>query len=376
MTGALTLSLLCVLLSQDRPKLAIHPLQVKAERHEADLRIRFSQEVLQHRINSVGTRQIPTWLGKQPKASCLGKTECLKQMAEAMGATYVLYASLEVGEQDYVLSAKVIRADGEVVRSVEGLSHPRDLEQHWGDDAQRVFKVLLSQLKLGVLPVRPLMLAAEEGKASEGKAAEEGPMMELDLQDDEAPVVQGLGKGAPQRKGRRTVRGAAEGVEESEKAEGWQEAAPKVSRVTLLRVVEPFTGWAPPSSAWARPRYMELNNKPTPLRTTAYVMTGMGGATFIASGIFWLMAQSQKSFLEKNAPGGVVVPGIAPQEIWSAHKKAQLYPQIGVYLAGTGAVFMGAAATLFVLSYVLEEGMPFALVPLKGGVSLSYGKRF
>jgi hypothetical protein len=121
---------------------------------------------------------------------------------------------------------------------------------------------------------------------------------------------------------------------------------------------------------------MEIHKKPAPLKTTAYVMTGMSGATFIVGGIFGLMAQHQKNFLKKNAPNGAVKPGVAPQEVWSAHRKAQLYPKVGAYLAGSSLAFAGVAATLFLLSHVFEEGMPFALMPMPHGASLSFQKSF
>lgn len=382
MTGALTLSLFCVLLAQDKPKLAIHPLQVQAERHEADLRIRFAQEVLQHSISSMGTRQIPTWLAKRPKASCMGQEACLVQMAEAMGATYALYVSLVVGEEHYEMSAKVVRADGELVRHIEKVSYPRDLQKHWGDDVQEAFKVLLGQLRPEALPVHPLMLAAVEKEAEEkeegAEKEEEELIMELDLQESEdEQTSQGLRKSVGARKGKRPVRGGgAEMGEDAEKGGGRQGGVGAVSQKGALRVIEPLTGWAPASSTWTKPRYMELYNKPAPLRMAAYVVTGVSGTLFLTSGIFWLMAASQQGFLEKNVVGNVVVPGTKPREVWDAHKKAQLYPTVGTYLAVSGAVFAGAAAALFILSYVFEEGLPFALAPMKGGVSLGIRRRF
>jgi len=371
--GVLTLSLLCVLLAQDRPKVAVHPLEIQAERREADLGIRFTQEVLQRRMSSVESRQIPAWLAKQPKASCLGQTDCLKRMAEAMGATYALYASLVVSEQNYQISGKVVRSDGEVVRHVDLLSYPKNTQQHGAEDVQRVFRALLDELRPETLPTKPWAEAEEEGAAVKGAAAkeeegaaeeEEVSVMELDFQESEdEPTKAGLRRSASLRKGMYTS------------ATRWV-SSKNASLKNVPQLLEPLAGWAPPSSAWARPRYMELHNKPAPLRTTAYVMTGASGATLLTGGIFGLMGQSKKRFLEKNAPNAVVNPGVSLEKIWAAHKKAELYPQVGAYLAGTGLAFAGAAATLFILSHVFEEGMPFTLAPVPGGMSLGFQKSF
>ncbi|MCL2012335.1 MAG: hypothetical protein FWG75_06075 [Cystobacterineae bacterium] len=386
--GVLTLSLFCLLLAQDTPKVAIHPLQVQAERHEADLRIRFMQEVLQRRISSVGTRQIPGWLATQPKASCQGKTECLMKLAEAMGATYALYASLKVNEGDFQMSAKIVRADGAVLSHVERLLHPRNVQQHWGEDAQQAFKVLLNTLQPEALAIRPLMLAAEEkaAAAQEEPAAQEEeaavPTMELDFQELSVEDAKPLSRRNVSRRALRSPRGTLQNPEEAFEnpaaTQGSQLRVPSEipSQISVFRIVEPLTGWAPPSSAWTRPRHVELRDKPTPLRTAAFVMTGVSGAALAAGGIFGLMAKNRRSFLERNAPNGLVQPGVGPDELWSAHKKAQLYPKIGVYLAGSGAVLAGTAISLFILSHLLDEGIPFRLAPMRDGLLLSFQKRF
>jgi hypothetical protein len=84
--------------------------------------------------------------------SCLDKGGCLEKLCAATGATYALFASLDLKGTKFVLKARVVAADGSEARVVSSLEIEKDLLSPRARQVQAAFKQLYTQLDLGSLP--------------------------------------------------------------------------------------------------------------------------------------------------------------------------------------------------------------------------------
>src|SRR4051794_38571080 len=80
--------------------------------------------------------------------SCQGKEACLASLAKAAKANSALWVTLAPFTPKIVVSAKVVRSDGSVARSVAGLEFDKATRNPTHDDVRKAFKKLFDTLRL------------------------------------------------------------------------------------------------------------------------------------------------------------------------------------------------------------------------------------
>jgi hypothetical protein len=136
------------------PRVAVHPLVATGgdARSVDQSRADFIGEAARQPIQMVSRTQVTEALASRGGA-CGPKVEaCLEGLGRDTGATYALLATLLLDGPAFVLGAKVVAADGTVVKSIEALTIEKDLFSPRSPQVQAAFKKLFAQLELGKLP--------------------------------------------------------------------------------------------------------------------------------------------------------------------------------------------------------------------------------
>ncbi|MFO0562882.1 MAG: hypothetical protein U0269_32985 [Polyangiales bacterium] len=126
---------------------------------------------------------------------------------------------------------------------------------------------------------------------------------------------------------------------------------------------------------------------PPPLQTRAqgpgvgpWVVVGVGGAGLIAGGALWLVASMQKGALDAACPGDAT-------RVCGSLSSAEIDARVGsINGLSTGAVIAGSVGGAAVLGGVLwyalaprrtvQESVSAAVIPTRGGATISIGGRF
>jgi hypothetical protein len=137
------------------PRVAVHPLIVDDPdtRVVEQSKIDFIAEAANQNIQMVSRAQVAEVLATQPNASCHGKIEtCAPILCRDTGASYALVATLVLSGPNFVLSAKLVSANGTFDKTIDGLAIKKDLFSPRAPQVQAAFKQLFAQLDLGSLP--------------------------------------------------------------------------------------------------------------------------------------------------------------------------------------------------------------------------------
>lgn len=135
------------------PRVAVHPLVVVGgdaralEQSRAD----FQVEAARQAVQMVPPSQVSDAIAKQPGGACVDHPGCLEKVCADTRAVYGLIASLGLDGPAFVVSARVVAADGTVVQALEGLTFEKDPFSPRAPQLQAVFKQLFAKLALGAL---------------------------------------------------------------------------------------------------------------------------------------------------------------------------------------------------------------------------------
>ena len=136
------------------PRVAVHPLLVMGGDARAleQSRNDFTIEASRQPIEMVSSLQVNEVLAQQPGGTCLAHEGCLEKLCSETGASYALLATLVLDGPNFVLSARIVAADGTFVKTVEALSVEKDLLAPRAPQVQVALKKLFVQLDLSTLP--------------------------------------------------------------------------------------------------------------------------------------------------------------------------------------------------------------------------------
>ncbi len=140
------------------PRIAVHPLTV-VEATPADaeeLSTALLVDVAKQAVEMVASDEVKEGLAAQKKTSCVGDTSCLQVLARVTRAPYALWVSLAPTAPKWVVTARVVRQDGEVVRNIDAMLVDRPAKSK-PIDSKLALKNAVAALKLGELPASPQM---------------------------------------------------------------------------------------------------------------------------------------------------------------------------------------------------------------------------
>lgn len=161
MTATSRAALVCVLWSATAawaglPKVAVHPLKVTdgSQKERDSLQAAFELQVAASRaIETPTSARIAQALSLPQGKGCDLQDTCLRFLAEATNSVYALFATigLDPRGESYVLSARVMRADGEIVRNIQELTFAKGRAVSFTDGGKAALRELIDRLKLGEL---------------------------------------------------------------------------------------------------------------------------------------------------------------------------------------------------------------------------------
>jgi hypothetical protein len=136
------------------PVIAAHPLVLveALSAKDPELDAMFSLELAKLRIELAGAADVREVLARQPQKSCLGTDDCLVALANATGAAYALLVTVAPDAPKLVASARLVRADGSVVRELAARSFERNRSLSRVVEVRAALRKLLAELDLPSLP--------------------------------------------------------------------------------------------------------------------------------------------------------------------------------------------------------------------------------
>lgn len=144
------------------PKIAVHPLQVTdgTPRERESLQVYFELQLAALKaFESPPSSRVSQALLQQAGKGCDQKDVCLRFLAEATSSVYATFATigLDAKGEAYVVAARVVRVDGERVRTVQNLTFTKGPKVSFVDGAKVALRELIERLKLGELePTLPV----------------------------------------------------------------------------------------------------------------------------------------------------------------------------------------------------------------------------
>ena len=153
MRATLGVMLLAALPALAVPRVVVHPLAVVADDARAidESRSDFLGQAARQAIEMVSRAEVSDAL-EHLGGTCLDHEGCLEKLCQSTGATYALLATLVLKGPNFVITAKVVDANGTLLKSIDMPPVPKDLLASRAPQVQAVFKTLFSLLELGGLP--------------------------------------------------------------------------------------------------------------------------------------------------------------------------------------------------------------------------------
>lgn len=135
-------------------RIAVHPLEVIGgdARGVDQSRADFLVEVARQPIQLVPPTQVIDALEAVPGKSCVEQRGCLEQICKDTRSVYAVLAILSLEGPAFLANARVVAADGTVVRVVDRVTLEKDPFSPRGPQVQTVLRQLFLKLELGTLP--------------------------------------------------------------------------------------------------------------------------------------------------------------------------------------------------------------------------------
>lgn len=146
--------------------IAAHPLAVVgvAPAESEEFSAVYATELARLNVDLADSVLVRSFLEGQG-GSCQGKEACLAQLAKAAKANSALWVTLAPFTPKIVMSAKLVRADGSVARSVAGLEFEKSARSPSSDDIRKACRKLFDTLRLTELEL-PSLVEEDHGNGN------------------------------------------------------------------------------------------------------------------------------------------------------------------------------------------------------------------
>ena len=137
-----------------QPLISVHPLVTEKTKRGERWHTFFMQELAKQNIILTPEPVVQSFL-EERGGSCNNNDPCLYDLGQSTKAHYVLLANLYRSESTYVVSARLVRADGIMLKNIGPLSQPRVSNVIEDKNADAIFSKLFAELRLEDLDPHP-----------------------------------------------------------------------------------------------------------------------------------------------------------------------------------------------------------------------------